>query len=229
MVDEATGFGESQESQAQQVQQEVPASQAAAPIEIDSSSEALGEQIPSIVPIESNDGVPCFLNSVEVKKDDAGRDVIDFTFVQVSGKGEITNSTRIRFYDPSPNTLKLSQEELTTNIKREIARIKHIAHAYIEKDQLEFRAPSFMAWVQQAVQKLGTAYLKVPINVKFVYNNKGYVGLPLFPPFVSSEKRPTKFEINKRYDNFVKSSDGSSAMDSAPGSDVQSQAANAFG
>lgn len=196
---------------------------------IDSTAEGLNEKVPAIVP-NRNFVHNVFLDKIEVvqKKNEATGlmedDTVDVHFIQKSASGQVIAAFRYREWNPfKPKYANPTLEGVQKEALRVQGNLKHIAGRFVESEKLEFKIKgdgAFFKYVKEIIRALGNAHKDVPATVKFILkqnakDGKWYTALPKYPSFISTEKFPSPFKIDPKYDIFEQPN-GSSAMSDAP-------------
>jgi len=134
------------------------------------------------------------MTDISIEKSPTGKDYMSFTFTSEDGK--VLNKTE---WQP---TIKEDQghDVLLSKIKNQAKRIKHIMARYMSEDatKVTYNYDNWVTYAKEVKAKLDPVKGTSKMRIKAVYDNKGYVSLPNYVPFIESmaiPKSDSKLEI----------------------------------
>ncbi len=161
------------------------------------------EEKSSIVPaIEVKD---CRLVKIEAAVTKTGEKSINFTFQEMGeGKGGVVTD---RIFEPIDKTATPPYENYSFETERNktLGRLKHIMGRYMSPEQVNaVKGATWDDYTKNVINAFPAGYKEIPCSLSVVYiwnkkENKDFVGLRLYPPFVSTAAYPKEFPA-KLYD-----------------------------
>lgn len=96
-------------------------------------------------------------------------------------------------------------DDLQKKSKRNFGALKHIFGALIPTGVAGITGNTYDEIMAKCIAAIPESSIgqDIKLNVKFVYNDQGWIALPLFPPFVSSKYKNMDFKNDPTYDKFV--------------------------
>lgn len=123
-----------------------------------------------------------------------------FDIVLTDSKG---NTTNIREYEPDAN-----RDDFEKKKKSQLTRLKHIVTKFTPEGTQLPAANTFPELWQGVQQLLGQHQCNTkPVRLKLVYNNKGYLSVPKYVPFMELMTVPatdSKLNLNPDFDNLIR-------------------------
>jgi hypothetical protein len=126
------------------------------------------------------------LTEIKVDKSPTGKDYLAFTFTSEDGKQLTKNEWKPQINEDQGHDVLMSK------VKNQAKRIKHIMTKYMADDQtkVEYNYDNWAAYAQAVKAKLDPVKHTGKMRIKAVYDNKGYVSLPNYVPFMESMAIP---------------------------------------
>ena len=126
------------------------------------------------------------LTDILIDVSPTGKDYLGFTFTSEDGK-QLTKTE----WQP---TIKEDQghDVLISKIKNQAKRIKHIMARYMSEDEtkVEYNYDNWVKYASAVKAKLDPVKGGSKMRIKATYDNKGYVSLPNYVPFIESMAIP---------------------------------------
>lgn len=148
--------------------------------------------------------VDCRLTAIKNGETKEGKKYIDFEFVEQSTKSTV----RDRIFEPIDKTSAppFPDYSFEAEVNKTTGRILHILGRYVAPETAKgIKGETWDDYIKNVINAFPAGYKEIPcdLSVVYVYNkseNKDYVGLRRFPPFISTSAYPREFP-EKLWDN----------------------------
>jgi hypothetical protein len=126
------------------------------------------------------------LTDIVIEKSPTGKDYLAFTFTSEDGKQLTKTEWKPAIKDDQGHDILLSK------IKNQVIRIKHIMKRYLsdEDTKVEYNYDNWVKYASAVKAKLDPVKGSAKMRIKAVYDDKGYVTLPRYVPFIESMAIP---------------------------------------
>jgi hypothetical protein len=90
-----------------------------------------------------------------------------------------------------------NQEAIQRAYNEQGAFVKHIISKFVPEDKAKIaKVPNFEAFAKAVISLLGDSFKETKVRLKILYNKKGYLTVPQYPPFIERmDVNPTQLKI----------------------------------
>ena len=134
------------------------------------------------------------LTNLRIDVSPTNKDYLEFTFANEDGE-------ELKKTEWQPTLREGDKPEVLVNkCKNQASRVKHIMTRYLseEQTQIEYNYDNWLTYAKAIKAKLDPVKGSTKVRIKAIYDDKGYVTLPNYKPFLESMAIPlsdTKLSI----------------------------------